>query len=130
MGIHEEFTYPIHTEDFMENKPQPKLMCILNPMRCSENAKEEDSSTPHHHFDKANTKLNLGTNYFSLDKVKESQVKLYEEIGEEISNIKKKQDQEALSIPINMGENEADGVLLQEYQFSLGRLYQLSAFGE
>ncbi|MBW0464689.1 hypothetical protein O181_004404 [Austropuccinia psidii MF-1] len=74
----------------------------------------EDSLTSHHHSGKENTKLNLGTKYFPLEKVKESQRELNEEISEEISKRQKKQHQEALSILSKMKELEIDGLLLTE----------------
>ncbi|MBW0547800.1 hypothetical protein O181_087515 [Austropuccinia psidii MF-1] len=99
----------------MENNPHPNEMCSSNSMKNLSNAKEEDSPTPHPHSDKKNTKLNLGTNYFSLDKVKESQININEEISEEISNRQKTQDQEELSK--KMEEIEAKGILITEDQF-------------
>ncbi|MBW0574083.1 hypothetical protein O181_113798, partial [Austropuccinia psidii MF-1] len=99
---------------FMENKPQPNEICSLKSMRQSTNTKEEDSPTPHYHSDKENNNLNLGINYFSLDKAKESQINRKEEISEEINNRQKKHDQKDLSKPTNMEEIESDGILLTE----------------
>ncbi|MBW0519922.1 hypothetical protein O181_059637 [Austropuccinia psidii MF-1] len=92
-------------------------MCSSNFIRHLTNSKEEDSPTLHHHSDKENTKLNLGANYFSLDKAKESQRNENEEISEEISNRQEKLDQEALSIPTNMEKIEADIILITEDKF-------------
>ncbi|MBW0482434.1 hypothetical protein O181_022149 [Austropuccinia psidii MF-1] len=52
MGIHEGFTYPLHTKDFMENKPQLNAMGSSNPIRFTTNSKEEDLPTPFHHSHK------------------------------------------------------------------------------
>ncbi|MBW0527417.1 hypothetical protein O181_067132 [Austropuccinia psidii MF-1] len=79
-------------QHIMENKSEPNEIYRSNSINHSTNAKEEDSPTPHYHSDKYNPNLNLETNYFSLDKAKESQMNKNEEINEEISNRQQKQD--------------------------------------
>ncbi|MBW0526650.1 hypothetical protein O181_066365 [Austropuccinia psidii MF-1] len=80
-------------QDLMENHPQGNKISSSNPIQFSTNSKEEDSPTTNHHSDKENTKLNLETNYFCLDKAKGSKININEEISEEISNRQKKKDQ-------------------------------------
>ncbi|MBW0563089.1 hypothetical protein O181_102804 [Austropuccinia psidii MF-1] len=117
LGIHKEFTYPINIEDCMENKPELNEMWSLNPIKNSPHSKEEDSPAPYHHSNKENTNLNLGINYLSLDKAKETQINRKEEISEEINDRQKKHDQKDLSKPTNMNVIESDGILLTEDQF-------------
>ncbi|MBW0593214.1 hypothetical protein O181_132929 [Austropuccinia psidii MF-1] len=117
IDIDKEFTYPINTEDCVENKTEPNEIYRSNSINHSANAKEEDSLTPHYHSDKYNPILNLEANHFSLDKAKESQMNKSEEINEEISNRKQKQDQEAFLKQKNIEELEADETLLTEEQF-------------
>ncbi|MBW0492247.1 hypothetical protein O181_031962, partial [Austropuccinia psidii MF-1] len=104
-------------QDFMENYPQTNKISSPNPMGFSTNPKTKNSPNPHHHSDIRNTKLNLGANYFSLYKPKESQINRKEEISEEISSRQKNQDQKDLSKPTNMEEIESDGILLAEDQY-------------
>ncbi|MBW0486793.1 hypothetical protein O181_026508 [Austropuccinia psidii MF-1] len=105
----------------MENHSQTNRTCSPNPIKFSTNPRKEDSPTPHHHSNKDHTTLNLGINYFSLDKAKEIQMNKNEEINEEISVRQGTQDQKALSKQKNMKELEADGILLTEDQFPCKR---------
>ncbi|MBW0592114.1 hypothetical protein O181_131829 [Austropuccinia psidii MF-1] len=117
MDIHKEFTYPINTEDCVENKTEPNEIYRSNSINNSTNAKAEDSNTPHYHSDKYNPSLNLETNHFSLGKAKESQMNKNEEINEEISNRQQKQDQETFLEQTNIEELEADEIVLTEEKF-------------
>ncbi|MBW0557161.1 hypothetical protein O181_096876 [Austropuccinia psidii MF-1] len=61
-------------QDLMENKSDPNEIYRSNSINHSTNAKEEDSPATYHNSNKENNNFNLGINYFSFDKTKESQI--------------------------------------------------------
>ncbi|MBW0562083.1 hypothetical protein O181_101798 [Austropuccinia psidii MF-1] len=61
-----------NTRNNIENHPQSNGICSSKYIKKSTNAKEEDSTTPYQHPNRENQNLNLGINYFSLDKAKEN----------------------------------------------------------